>query len=81
MSVICKGDNGRWQFNYSAIIGGLAAAGISNLYYPPENRDGARLTFENTLIGIGGGMASNIIQEFFVRRFTPHLPSQTPASH
>jgi len=39
------------------------------------------LTFENTLIGIGGGMASNIIQEFFVRRFTPHLPSQTPASH
>ena len=24
-SVICKGDNGRWQPNYSAILGGLAA--------------------------------------------------------
>ncbi len=33
-SVICKGDNGRWQANYSAILGGLAAGGISNLYYP-----------------------------------------------
>src|SRR5262249_18337367 len=27
-SVICKGDNGRWQTNYSAILGGLAAGGI-----------------------------------------------------
>lgn len=73
-AVICKGDNGRWQPNYSGIIGGLAAGGISNLYYPAENRNGASLTFENALIGIGGGAASNIIQEFFVRRFTPHLP-------
>ena len=33
-SVICKGDNGHWQPNYSAILGSLAAGGISNLYYP-----------------------------------------------
>jgi hypothetical protein len=32
-SVICKGNNQRWQPNYSAILGGLAAGGISNLYY------------------------------------------------
>jgi len=32
-SVICKGDNGHWQANYSAIAGGLAAVGFSNLYY------------------------------------------------
>jgi hypothetical protein len=78
-AVICKGDNGRWQPNYSGIIGGLAAGGISNLYYPAENRNGASLTFENALIGIGGGAASNIIQEFIVRRFTPHLSAQDPA--
>ncbi len=52
-SVICKGDNGHWQANYSAIIGGLAAGGISNLYYPTKDREGAELTFENALIGIG----------------------------
>ena len=34
-SVICKGDNKRWQPNYSNIIGNLASGGISNLYYPP----------------------------------------------
>lgn len=78
-AVICKGDNGHWQPSYSAIIGGLAAGGISNLYYPAENRNGASLTFENTLIGIGGSAASNIIQEFIVRRFTPHLPAQDVA--
>lgn len=72
-SVICKGDNGRWQPNYSGIIGGLAAGGISNLYYPAQNRNGLSLTFENALIGIGGGAASNILQEFVVRRFTPHV--------
>src|SRR5262249_50099200 len=27
-SVICKGDNGRWQPNYSGVLGGLAAGGI-----------------------------------------------------
>lgn len=74
MSVVCRGDDGRWQPDYSSILGGLAAGGISNLYYPPENRNGLALTFENALIGIGGGAASNILQEFVVRRFTPHVP-------
>ena len=78
-SVICKGDNGRWQPNYSGIIGGLAAGGISNLYYPAENRNGASLTFENLLVGIGGAAAGNILQEFVVRRFTPHLSAQDAA--
>jgi Carboxypeptidase regulatory-like domain len=70
-AVICKGDNGHWQPNYSGIVGSLAAGGISNLYYPPQNRDGAALTFENMLIGIGEAAAVNVIQEFIVPRFTP----------
>lgn len=74
MSVVCKGDNGHWQLDYSGIVGGLAAGGISNLYYPDQNRNGVALTFENALIGIGGGAAGNILQEFVVRRFTPHAP-------
>jgi Carboxypeptidase regulatory-like domain len=78
-SVICKGDNGRWQANYSGILGSLAAGGISNLYYPASDRNGASLTFENALIGIGATGASNIFQEFFVRRFTKNLPNPDPA--
>lgn len=76
-AVICKGDNGKWQPNYSGILGGLAAGGISNLYYPATDR-GAELTFENTLIGIGTTAAANILQEFVIRRLTPHAPSYAP---
>lgn len=75
MSVVCKGDNGRWQTNYSGIVGGLAAGGISNLYYPASNRAGWGLTFENALIGTGEGAIQNLIQEFIVRKLTPHVPN------
>ncbi len=74
-SVMCKGDNGHWQVNYSAIVGGLAAGGISNLYYPASNRDGLTLTFENALIGTGEGAIQNLFQEFVVRRLTPKVPN------
>ncbi|WP_263366613.1 carboxypeptidase-like regulatory domain-containing protein [Edaphobacter bradus] len=72
-AVICKGDNGRWQPNYSSILGNLAAGGISNLYYPAANREGARLTFEDAGIGIAGSAVANVFQEFVVRRLTPHV--------
>jgi hypothetical protein len=71
-AVICKGDNGHWQADYSGILGALAAGGISNLYYPAKSRNGAGLTFENTLIGIGGSAVANLFQEFLVRKLTPH---------
>ena len=74
-AVICKGDNGHWQPNYSGILGGLAAGGISNLYYPAGNRSGVELTFVNALVGTGEGAVQNLFQEFVVRRLTPRLPA------
>jgi hypothetical protein len=79
-AVICKGDNRRWQPNYSFIIGDLAAGGISNLYYPAQNRNGATLTFANALISIGSGAVANVIQEFFLRKLTSHVPNQIPSN-
>lgn len=73
-AVICKGDNGHWQANYSAIAGSLAAGGISNLYYPAANRDGVTLTFENAGVGIASSAVENLFQEFLLRRWTPKLP-------
>jgi hypothetical protein len=78
-AVICKGDNRHWQANYSNILGNLAAGGISNLYYPAQDRNGAALTFENALIGIGATGAANILQEFLIRKLTPKLPNHDPA--
>lgn len=78
-SVICKGDNGHWQANYSGILGGLASGGISNLYYPARDRDAA-LTFQNFAIGLGATAAANILQEFVIRRFTSNVPRRDPGN-
>lgn len=79
-SVICKGDNGHWQANYSGILGGLAAGGISNLYYPAKDRNGVGLPFENMLIRIGATAADNLLQEFLLRKLTLHVPNHDPAN-
>ncbi len=78
-AVICKGDNGHWQPSYSGIIGGLAAGGISNLYYPAQYRNGAGLTFENALIGTGVSAAIKVFQEFYIRKLTRKVPDHAPA--
>lgn len=69
-AVICKGDNGRWQPNYSLALGVFAAGGISNLYYPARDR-GARLTFENAGISLAATAGVNVLQEFVIRKLTP----------
>jgi hypothetical protein len=77
-AVICKGDNGHWQPNYSNMLGSLAAGGISNLYYPASDRNGVGLTFQNALIGIGGSAMGAVIEEFFIRKVTPHAGERQP---
>jgi hypothetical protein len=70
---VCKGDNGRWQPDYSDVIGGLAAGEISTLYYPASSRTGLRL-FHNVLLGFGGRASGNLLQEFVYRKLTTHVP-------
>ena len=74
-AVICKGDNGHWQANYSGILGSLVAGGISNAYYPASDR-GAALTFENTAIGIGGSAIINLLKEFVLTKITTNVPQR-----
>jgi hypothetical protein len=66
---VCKGDNGRWQPNYSTVGGDLAAAGLSNAYYPASNR-GIGLFLSNFSIDTGQRAAANLAQEFILRRLT-----------
>ncbi|HTW25232.1 MAG TPA: carboxypeptidase-like regulatory domain-containing protein [Candidatus Baltobacteraceae bacterium] len=78
-AVICKGDNGRWQANYSNIAGSFIASGIANVYYPASDRGGAT-TVESALIGIGASGAGDFIEEFVVPRLTsiPHPGASKP---
>ncbi len=71
-TVICRGDNMHWQFNFSGILGGLAAGGISNLYYPDNERSDAVVTFEGAGIGLAGSAVQNLFQEFLIKKLTPH---------
>ena len=70
-AVVCKGDNMRWQFNESGILGGLAAGGIANLYYPPSDRGSVALFFGGAALSIGESAVQNLFQEFIVRKLTP----------
>jgi hypothetical protein len=79
-SVICKGDNGKWQPNYSSIFGNLAAGGISNLYYPANDRNTAGAVFSTAFIRMGEMAVANIFQEFIVPKLTPNLPTRAPQS-
>lgn len=76
--VICKGDNGHWQPNYSSVLGSLAAGGLSNLYYPAANRNGIGLTFQNTAVGLGGSAIGGVVQEFLLHRITSHSRDYRP---
>ena len=73
-AVMCKSDGGQWQVNYSGIMGSLASGTISNLFYPPSDRNGPAPTFENTAISIGTTAVFNLMQEFVLRKLTPKLP-------
>jgi hypothetical protein len=79
-SVICKGDNGHWQGNYSSILGSIAAGGISNLYYPATTRSRAELTFTNAALRIGATAATNLLQEFLIRKLTRKGPNNYPSN-
>ncbi len=66
---VCKGDNGRWQPNYSSLGGDLSSSAIANLYYPKSNR-GAGTTLTNFAIDTGERVVASLAQEFLLRGVT-----------
>lgn len=63
-TVICKSDSGKWEPNYSNILGNLAAGGIANLYYP-DSDGGAALTFQRAFTVTAEGSLGSIFVEFW----------------
>jgi hypothetical protein len=72
-SVMCKGDNGRWQVNYSNIAGVFGGAAISSTYYPTKNH--ASNIISNGFIRLGESSLAGIFQEFVFRKLAGHKPS------
>jgi hypothetical protein len=63
-TVRCKGDNGKWQWNYSNVAGNLVAGAISNAYYPSSDR-GLGLTFERAATVTAEGAIGAELLEFW----------------
>jgi hypothetical protein len=76
--VICKGDDRRWQPNYSGILGNFASGGISYFYRPASDRNATQLVLQNSLIRIGETALARVLQEFVVKKLTPRLQTHSP---
>ena len=64
--IVTKGDNGKWQPNYSGLGGNLASAAISNTYYPRANR-GVGLVFQGFGTVMAEHLAVRMLDEFVFR--------------
>jgi Carboxypeptidase regulatory-like domain len=69
-SFICKGDNGRWQPNYSNVIGSFAGAGLQAAYLPANDRRGSGFILSSALIRLGETSLAGVLQEFVFSKLT-----------
>lgn len=80
---VCHTDKGGRSFNFPNVLGAFTSGGISNLYYPPEDR-GAGLTASRSAISLAYGSAGGLLSEFWPdidRKLFHKKPKQTvPAS-
>lgn len=63
-TVRAKGDNGKWQPNYSNVLGNLIGGAISNAYYPEADR-GFELTINRGITVTAEGAIGALILEFY----------------
>ncbi len=62
--VVTKTDSGGRSFNFSEIVGNALEAGLSNLYYPPEERS-LHNTAMNWVAQLEAASINNIVREFW----------------
>ncbi len=68
----CKGDNGKWQINYSSLLGDIASASISNLYYPKAISNSPGETVKYSVLGLASQGVNALLQEFLFKKITTH---------
>lgn len=82
---ICRGDNGKQQFNLSNVAGNFVSGAISNFYYP-KDETGLELTAINATVVTAEGAIGAQLLEFapdivrHLHRKSKDLPSSDPQS-
>jgi Carboxypeptidase regulatory-like domain len=67
--IVCKGDNGAWEPNYSQWGGSLIGYSISTAYYPGSARTVGHV-FQTFGIDMGLHVVGSLVQEFIAGKFT-----------
>jgi len=70
---VARSDRGTPMPNYAYMFGNLAAAALSNTYYPRSERGGS-LVLSNIAVGLAGRAAIAVAQEFVGKRLTRRAP-------
>jgi hypothetical protein len=79
-SFICKGDNGRWQPNYSNVIGSFAGAGLEAAYIPARDRQGSGYVVSGALIRLAETSLAGVLQEFVLPKLSPNHSNRSSRS-
>lgn len=74
-----KGDNGTWQPPYAGLLGAVAGAEVSNLYYPGY-RSQHSLIGRAILFHFAGLIGLNLTEELFLKKLTTHAQAQSAAT-
>jgi hypothetical protein len=74
-----KGDNGKWQPPYAGVSGAIAAAEISQLYYP-GSRTQYTLLGRTLMFHFAGLVGLNLAEEFLLKKVTHHAPELQSAA-
>lgn len=72
---VTRTDAGDNRFNWSKLLASFTSSGLSNLYYPQENR-GAGFTFTGVGFSYLGEAATNVVKEFW-----PDISAKRKARH
>jgi len=73
-------DKGTLRFNFSNVLGAFSAGGLSNVYYPKNDR-GFGLTMSRSAISLGYGTGGGLIDEFWAdidKKLFHHKPKHNP---
>ena len=73
------GDNGKWQPPYAGVIGSIAAAEISQTYYP-GSRTQYTLLGRSLMFHFVGLVGVNLAEEFLLKKLTTNRPQNDPAA-
>jgi hypothetical protein len=70
---IQRGDNRHWQPAYAHLLGNAVTGLIASTYHPGSSP--GQLVLDNTILGLGGQAANNLIREFVLRHLAKNIPS------